>query len=168
MLKQGLTLSGTHLAQSHYGIQRWRQLAAVCRPHRLLLLKLAKQCQGLRATRLHIVCQSCPQTDKERNQRAVRRAICHLQTLHIRSGRHTFPAVNSHDVIARARGNCTLAVLSYVMFLSSISPETTRPSGDRVINRTALTLMTLMMYGDWLKQKVIFLDVSLYVDTAVM
>ncbi len=90
-----------HLAQGHHGIQCRPQPAAVCRPHRLLLLELAEQRQGLRATRLHVVCQCCPQTEngKDRKQRAVRQAICHLQTLHIRQT-HI-----SCDVIARARGN---------------------------------------------------------------
>lgn len=138
----------THFTQGHYGIQCRRQPAAVCRPNRLLLLKLAKQRHGLRATRLHVVCQSCPQTDKDRNQRAVRRAICHLQTLHIRSGRNAFPAVYSRDAIACARGNRNISSFELCHVPFQHLSRNIQTSGDRVINRTAVTLMTVMMNGD--------------------
>lgn len=168
MLKQGLTLSGTLTSPKAITVSSadvswlqsavpidfcswsWQSSARASAPHAFTLSAKAAHRQTKKETR--------EQSDEPS-------VTCRLSTY---AREDTFPAVNSHDVIARARGNCTLAVLSYVMFLSSISPETTRPSGDRVINRTALTLMTLMMYGDWLKEKVIFLDVSLYVDTAVM
>lgn len=138
-----------HLAQGHHGIQCRPQPAAVCRPHRLLLLELAEQRQGLRATRLHVVCQCCPQTDKgkDRKQRAVRRAICHLQTLHICSGRHTFPVTWS---LVRVGMHISRFELCHAPLKQLYRNHQT--TGDGVINRAAVTLMTFMMYGDQLKQ----------------
>ncbi len=76
---------------------------------------------------------------------------------HYTYGRHTFPVTWS---LVRVGMHIRRFELCHAPLKQLYRNHQT--SGDVVINRAAVTLMTFMMYGDQLKQKV--LDVSLDVD----
>lgn len=162
MLKQGLTLSGTLTSPKAITVSRadvsrlqsavpidfcswsWQSSARASAPHAFTLSANAAHRQTKTETR--------EQSDEPS---VTCRHLTYARKTHISCSERSW-----RDRLCTWEPHISPFELCHVPF-EHLS-RNNQTSGEGVINRTAVTLMTLMMYGDWLQQKVIFLYVSLY------